>query len=255
PAQRRMHELAHHLRVVLDDLIGYRDALRHVREVFVGGDHLHFHAGRLHRRYPVRHPGHSYGFSGGHEFPYAGWAYRLNVDVVLGQSRAREQPQQRVEGRVLIRHHRDGLALEVGWFVNAGILAHDQLHESLAAEHGHDLHWHAVAADHDRPVCDDAAQWRIAGAHLLGYVDAATADCEAHIQAGGAEIALALGELDRPECRQNRRCRKQIRDLFRRLRQGGRAQQFQTKGAAAGDQQAAGYSHRICGHLILSLDA
>ena len=49
----------------------------------------------------------------------------------------------------------------------------------------------------------------------------------------GHDLPQLLIGVDRPECRQNRRCRKQIRDLFRRLRQGGRAQQSQTKGAAA----------------------
>src|SRR6516165_856819 len=251
-AQRRVHELAHHLRLVLDDLIGRRDALRHVREVFVGRDHLDLHARRLHRRYPVRHTRHAYRFSGGDEFPHAGGTGRLDVHVVLRQPRAREQPEQRVEGRVLKRHHRDGLALEVGRLLDAGILAHHQLHETFAAEHGDDLHRHAVAADHDRPVRDDAAERRVAGADLLGHIDAAAANREGHVEAGGGEIALALGKLDRPEGRQNRRRREQIRDLLRGLRRRGRAQQPQTQRAAAGQQQAAGYFGLTCGHLTLS---
>src|SRR6516225_7374223 len=251
-AQRRVHELAHHLRLVLDDLIGRRDALRHVREVFVGRDHLDLHARRLHRRYPIRHARHPRGFSGGDEFPHAGGTGRLHVHVVLRQARAREQPEQRIERRVLKRHHRDGLALEVGRLLDAGILAHDQLHETLAAEHGDDLHRHAVAADHDRPVRDDAAERRVTGADLLGHVDAAATNRKAHVEAGGGEIALALGKLDRPEGRQNRRRREQIRDLFQGLRRRRRAQQPQTERAAAGEEPAAGYFGLTCGHLTLS---
>ena len=60
----------------------------------------------------------------------------------------------------------------------------------------------------------DAADRRVAGADLLGDIDAAAADREAHIQPGFGEIAFALGELDRPERRKHRRRRKQIRDAF-----------------------------------------
>src|SRR5262249_20165813 len=172
--------------------------------------------------------------------------------VVLRQPRARKQPEQRVECRVLKRHHRDGLALEVGRFLDAGILAYDQLHETFAAEHRDDLHRHAVAADHDRPVRDDAPERRVAGAHLLGHVDAAAPNREAHVEAGGGEIALALGKLDRPEGRQNRRRREEIRDLFRGLRRRRRAQQSPTERAAASEEPAAGYFRITCGHLIVS---
>src|SRR5262249_37403733 len=77
-------------------------------------------------------------------------------------------------------------------------------------------------------------------------------DREAHLEAGGGEIALALGKPDRSEGRQNRRCREQIRDLFGDLRRRGRAQQSQTERAAAGQQQAGGYFRFTCGHLTLS---
>src|SRR5262249_60765514 len=88
-----------------------------------------------------------------------------------------------------------------------------ELHDPLAAEPCDDLHRRAVAAHHDRPVRDDAAERGVAGAHLLGHVDAAATDREAHLEAGGGEVALALGEPDRPEGRQNRRRREQIGDL------------------------------------------
>ncbi len=94
----------------------------------------------------------------------------------LRQARARQQAEQRVERRVLIRHHRDGLALEIGGLLDAGIRAHDELHEALAAEHRDDLHRHAVLPDDDRRVRDDAAERHIAGADLLGDIDAAAAD-------------------------------------------------------------------------------
>ena len=109
---------------------------------------------------------------------------RLDVDVVLGEPHAREQPKQRVERGVLKRHHGDGLALEIGRLLDAGILAHHELHETLAAEHGDDFHRHPVAPHHDRSVRHDAAERRITGADLLCYVDAAAADGEAHVEAG-----------------------------------------------------------------------
>src|SRR5262249_44533125 len=110
----------------------------------------------------------------------------------------------------------------------------------------------AVAADHDRAVRDDAAERGVAGTHLLGHVDAAATDREAYLEAGGGEVALALGKADRPERRQDRRRREQIRDLFGAVRRRGRAQQPKAECAAAGQQQAAGYFRFACGHLTLS---
>ena len=77
-------------------------------------------------------------------------------------------------------------------FVDAGVLAHHELHEPLAAEHGDDFHRHAVAAHHDRGVGNDAAQRRIAGADLLGHIDAAASDRKLDFEPGLLEIAFAL---------------------------------------------------------------
>src|SRR5262249_10766426 len=107
-------------------------------------------------------------------------------------------------------------------------------------------------AGQDRAGGDDAAERSVAGAHLLGHVDAAATDREAHLEAGGGEVALALGKADRPEGRQDRRRREQIRNLFGGLRRRGRAQQTKTERTAPGQQQAAGYLHFACGHLTLS---
>jgi len=130
--------------------------------------------------------------------------------------------------------------------------SHHELHETLAAEHGDDLHRHPVAPHHDRSVRHDAAERRITGADLLCYVDATAADGEAHVEAGRGEIAFALGELDRPKSGQYRRSRKQISDLFRRLRERGRGQRAEAECGTARHQQAAGYSRLTCGHLTLS---
>src|SRR5262249_14632069 len=106
-------------------------------------------------------------------------------------------------------------------------------------------------AGQDRAGGDDAAERSVAGAHLLGHVDAAATDREAHLEAGGGEVALALGKADRPERRQDRRCREQIRNLFGGLRRRGRAQQSKTERAAAGEEPAAGNFFFPCGHLTL----
>ena len=106
------------------------------------------------------------------------------------------------------------LPLRSAGFSMPGIRTHHELHESLAAEHRDHLHRHAVLPDDDGCVGDDAADRHIAGADLLGDIDAAAADREAHIEAGLREIAFALGKLDRPERRQQRRGREQIGDLL-----------------------------------------
>ena len=126
PRSAARDELPHHLGLFLDHLVRHRDGLRHVREEFVRRNDLHLHAGRLHRRNPVRHAGHADRLAGGDEFPHAGRTDRLDVDVVLRQAGAREQSEQRIERRVLERHHRDGLALQIGRLLDAGILAHDE---------------------------------------------------------------------------------------------------------------------------------
>src|SRR6202044_4182056 len=97
------------------------------------------------------------------------------------------------------RHHGDGLALEVGRFFDAGIGAHHELHEALAAEQANDLHRHAVLSDDNGRVGDDAAERHIAGAHLLRDVNAAAAGSEIDGEPGLLEITLALSKPDRPE--------------------------------------------------------
>jgi len=192
--------------------------LRHVREKRLGRDDLHLNARGLHRRNPVRHAGHALRLSFGDELPDPDRADLLNVDVVLRQPRRGHQTEQRVERGVLIGHHRDGLALEVGRLLDAGILAHHKLHEALAAEHADDLHRHAIAAHHDRAVGDDAAERRVAGADLLRHIDATAADRELDIETGLLEVALALRQPNGPECRQHRRRREEISELLQRLR-------------------------------------
>ena len=88
------------------------------------------------------------------------------------------------------------------------VLAHDKLHEALAAEHRDHLDGNAVAANHDRRIRHDPADRRIAGADLLGDIDAAATDRESHLQPGLGKIALALGKLDRAERRKHRRRRE-----------------------------------------------
>ena len=112
------------------------------------------------------------------------------------------------------------LPLRSAGFSMPRVLAHHELHEAATAEHADDLHRHAVAAHHDRAVGDDAAERRVAGADLLGHVDAAAADRELDVEARFLEVALALRQPDRPERRQDRRRRKQIGDLLRRLGRG-----------------------------------
>src|SRR5262249_44749403 len=70
-----------------------------------------------------------------------------------------------------------------------------------------------------------------------------------HLEAGGGKVALALGKADRPERRQDRRRREQIRDLFGGLRRCGRAQQSKTERAAPGEEPAAGNFCFAGGHL------
>src|SRR5207245_8103474 len=96
------------------------------------------------------------------------------------------------------------------------------------------------------------AERRVAGANLLGHVDAAAPNREAHVEAVVGEKDLALGKLDRHKGRQNRGRREEIRDLFGGLRRRRRAQQPPTERAAAGEEPAAGYFRITCGHLILS---
>ena len=197
----------------------------------------------VNRRDPVRHAGHADRLAFGDELPHAGRPDRLDVDVVLGQPRAREQAEQRVERRVLVRHHGDGLALQVGRLGDAAVLAHHELHEALAAEHRDDLHRHAVAAHHDRPVGDDAAERRVAGADLLGHVNAAAPDRERHVEAGVLVVALAERQPDGPERRQHRRRGKQIGDLLeRRLRPCRRGQQAEAGRGAASSSAGGGIS-------------
>ena len=79
--------------------------------------------------------------------------------------------------------------------------ADHELHKPFAAEQRDDLHRHAVLADHDGRVRDNAAERHIAGADFLGHIHAAAADRVCHIKTGLREIAFALGNLDWAECR------------------------------------------------------
>ena len=247
-----MHEFAHQLRFLLDERIGRGDALRHVREVLVGGDDLDRDAGRADRRNPVGHAGHACRLAGGDELPHAGRPDRLDAEVVLGEADAGKEPEQRIEGRVLIRHHADGLALEVGRLADAGILAHDELHEPLAAEHRDDLDGHAVAAHHDRSVGDDAAERRVARAHLLGHVDAAARHRIAHVEPGLREVPLAFRELNRREGGKHGRCREQIGDLFQLLRRYGLRPRDKADRGPSGEHPAARKFGQLCGHFVSS---
>ena len=221
PCRAAFTKRADHLRLVLDDLVGRADALRHVREKFVGRQHFHRDASSLQRRNPIRHTGHSCGFAAGYHLPDAGRPCGLNVDVVLRQAGAREQAQQRIKRRVLIGHHCDGFALEVGRLLDVGILPDHELHETFAAEHRDDFDRYAVLPHDDRAISQNAAERRVAGADFLGDIDAAAADRVVHFQSRLRKVAFALGELDRAEGRQDRRCRKQICELFIRARRRG----------------------------------
>ena len=213
-------ERAHQRRLFLDGLVGRGDRLRHVWEELVSRQDSHLHARGLHRRNPIGHARHGGGISRRERLPHADRTGSLDVDVVLRQPCAREQPEQRVVGRVLKGHDRDGLAFEIGRLGDAGIFARDELHEALAAEQRDDLDRHPVLPHHDRRIGDDAAERRVAGTDLLCHVDAAAADREADVETGGGEIALALGELDRPERRQAGRCGEQISDRLGRIGAG-----------------------------------
>ena len=58
------------------------------------------------------------------------------------------------------------------------------------------------------PSRNDAAERHIAGADLLGDIDAAAAHRVIHVEAGLRKITFAFRDLDRTERRQDRRRRK-----------------------------------------------
>ena len=116
------------------------------------------------------------------------------------------------------------LPLRSAGFLDARIRAHDELHESLAAEQatiftGTPFCRTTIGASATMPPSG-----YVAGADLLGDIDAAAADRVAHVETGVLEIALALGEPDRSESRQQRRRREQISDLLIRPRRRRDAQ-------------------------------
>src|SRR5262249_4658494 len=145
---------------------------------------LKFYAGGLNGRDPVGYSGHACGFASHNELPHARGPSRLDIDVVLRQSRTRQQSEQRIECGILKRHHGDGLTLEVGRLLDAGILAHHELHEALATENRYHFDWNVVAAHNDGRVGHDAADRSIARTHLLGHVNATATDGITHIQSG-----------------------------------------------------------------------
>src|SRR5258708_3456570 len=61
-----------------------------------------------------------------------------------------------------------------------------------------------------------AADHRVAGADLLGDVDAALADLEGDVQPLGLEVAALLGDHERAERRQGERRRQEIGDVLGR---------------------------------------
>ena len=117
--------------------------------------------------------------------PYADRPCGLDVNVVFGQTCARQQTKQRVEGRVLIRHDRNSLAFQVGRLADAGVRTHYELHESLAAEYCDHFHRDTVLPDDDWSVGHDPAYRHIARADLLGDIDAAAQDIHAAISRAG----------------------------------------------------------------------
>ena len=180
---------------------------------------------------PIRHARHSGRPAGSDELPDAAWPSRLDVEVVLGQSDAREQPEQGVIGRVLKGHDRDGLSLQVRRLFDAGIFANNELHETSAAKHGDDLDGDAVLPDHDRAVGDDSAQRSVARADLLGDVDAAAAESEIHVNTRLGEIAFALAQADR--CRRPAGSEAPGTDRSRYPRPGGRHREKRRRKATA----------------------
>ncbi len=88
------------------------------------------------------------------------------------------------------------------------------MHKSLPAENGDDLYRYAILSDDDGTVRHDAAKRGIAGTNLGGNIHTAAAHGEFHIQSVGFKVSFALGQLNGPKCRKDRRSRKQVRHVL-----------------------------------------
>ena len=125
----------------------------------------------------------------------------MDVQIILGQTRFGEHPQECVIGGVGVGNGGDGLAFELARALDVRVFVTHELHQGARPQDSDRLHRNPLRSGNDGGVANGAANDRIARTHLFGHVHAAPPGHKIHLQTLLGVVALGLGDHPRSKRR------------------------------------------------------